>query len=181
MATPELHRWLQRVAAQRSGPRNGRQSPLDVLVTSEEILQNRAALVTAGALTAQRSTSVTVGTGDGKFSNRGKVPLRVANCTYSGTAEDQALGQQILKQYTKYIMTPGVAETSWANFKDTIHKAVGGAQLEGKAFPEAIQVGSMRGCKSEMQGRFGSTARFDPVNLKKREASVACRISSIRI
>ena len=35
VATPELHRWLQRVAAQRSGPRNGRQSPLDVLVTSE--------------------------------------------------------------------------------------------------------------------------------------------------
>ena len=52
-----------------------------------------------------------------RFSNRGNVPLRVANCTYSGTAEDQALGKLILKQYTKYIMTPGVAETSWANFK----------------------------------------------------------------
>ena len=54
--------------------------------------------------------------------SQGDPPNMVANACYSGSKEDAALGQQMLRNYKKYIQCPGIEERSWGLYTDIMRK-----------------------------------------------------------
>lgn len=137
----QLLSFTKRIAQHR------RSNQQELYITLEEFVNNRGALITADSWRPGTTTPSST-RAPSRIQNLGLPPKKVSNACYSGTAEDYDIGQQLLKNTTKFIMCPGVEESSWRLFQSKV-KGQTRDLPNAKAFPEALTTHSMRDSKTE--------------------------------